>query len=105
LVPNDPQQDFPPTSCPWTSTRLHRWLLDRRYAPSWTTGLSTRRRRFTGFRRLVGIDRRKLAIDPGQLVFQILLLIENFVAFAVQTLPLPLHNIGKPDIIHLIGSW
>ena len=103
IFSDDFQQGFPPSSRLCTRTRLRRQLLDRRFALSWTTGLSSRRCRFTGFRRLIGIDRRQLAVDVGELVFQILLLAEDLFAFAIQTFPLPLHHIRKPDLIHLPG--
>jgi hypothetical protein len=51
--------------------------------------------------RLVGIDRLKLSIECSELVFKLLLLVEDFLALPMQPLALLLDVIGKPDIIHI----
>ena len=75
-------------------------MLDRRSALSLTRGLSTGRFRFAGFRCLIGIDRRQLAIDLGEFVFQVLMLIGELFALTIETLPLSPHDIGEPNLTH-----
>jgi hypothetical protein len=62
--------------------------------------LASGRGSLAGFRGFVGINRAEFAINLGELVFQLVLLVENLLALSMQPLAVPGNKVGEGLLSH-----